>query len=256
MRLARLALALGLLGGCQQVEPAAAPMAALQLEPRVDLRIDPAPGPGPARAVRVTVRIKPMDGLPLDVEPAGVGEGAPLLELTVRWEDFSGDGPVVRGRSTQVLVPWTGLGTASPEAPLEASCSVDLSPADGVLARRVLVEGRIIGVDLVRPEGHSGGRLLPVPRAELATLAPAPPGLLEEHLQSGQADGIFLAAAGAPPEWRPLVLDRLIEALPASRGPAREAIFASLLWLTGQTLGRDVQRWSSWWSEERRKAGR
>jgi hypothetical protein len=123
-----------------------------------------------------------------------------------------------------------------------------------VLGRRIKVEGRLIGVDLVREDGHSGGRILALPRATLESLAPAPPGLLEEHLQSGNADGIFLAAAGAPPAWREHVLDGLVGALPSSRGPAREAIFAALLWLTGQTHGRDVQRWSAWWSEERARS--
>ncbi|HEX5008779.1 MAG TPA: hypothetical protein VFY71_00155 [Planctomycetota bacterium] len=262
----RLLLALPLLagvaGGCAGSEPAPAadaalaPLAPLALVPRLELLLEAAPGPGPARAVKVTVRITPTDGLPLDVVPAGGAADSPLLQLTLHWEDFRGDGPQSSGRGTQVLVPFTGLGTASPDAPLTATADVALAPATGVLARRITAEGRLIGVDLVRPDGHSGGRLLALPRTQLASLAPAPPGLLEEHLQSGLPDGIFLAAAGAPPEWRKLVLDRLIGALPSSHGPAREAIFASLLWLTGQTLGRDEHRWSAWWSEERHKAGR
>jgi hypothetical protein len=174
----------------------------------------------------------------------------------VRWQDFSGDGPVASGRSAQVLVPWSGAGLATAEAAYERTADVSLSATEGVLARRVQVEGRLIGVDLVRDDGHCGGRLLPLPRAGFDSVAPAPPGLLDEHLQSGASDGIFLAAAGAPPEWRSLVLDRLVSALPASRGKAREAIFAALLWLTGETHGRDVQRWSTWWSEERNKAAR
>ena len=249
----------GLAGGCAGAEPSPAssgPLPPLALAPRLELLLEAPPGPGPVRTVRVTVRITPTDGLPFEVAPAGGGAGSPLLELTVHWEDFRGDGPQSSGRGTQVLVPFTGLGTASPEAPLLATAEVALAPATGVLARRVQVEGRLIGVDLVRPDGHSGGRLLALPRAELASVAPAPPGLLDEHLQSGLPDGIFLAAAGAPPEWRTLVLDRLIGALPSSRGPAREAIFASLLWLTGQTLGRDENRWSAWWSEERYREAR
>jgi hypothetical protein len=125
-----------------------------------------------------------------------------------------------------------------------------LAPVAGALARRIRVEGRLIGVDLVREDGHTGGRILVLPRATLESLAPAPPGLIEEHLQSGDANGIFLAAAGAPPAWREHVLDCLVGALPASRGPAREALFAALLWLTGQPHGRDIQRWSAWWSVE------
>jgi hypothetical protein len=264
-RLLALPLLAGVAGGCAASEQAPAeagrpatpaPLAPLALAPRLDLRLEAPPGPGPARALKVTVLITPTDGLPLDVVPAGGAADSPLLQLTVHWEDFRGDGPQSSGRGTQVLVPFTGLGTASPDAPLSASADVALAPATGILARRVTVDGRIIGVDLVRPDGHSGGRLLLLPHTVLSSVAPAPPGLLEEHLQSGLPDGIFLAAAGAPPEWRTLVLDRLIGALPSSRGPAREAIFASLLWLTGQTLGRDENRWSAWWSEERHKAGR
>src|SRR5262249_18492667 len=152
--------------------------------------------------VRVTVSIAPSDDVPLQVVSMSGAADSPLLELRVHWEDFRGDGPVSSGRGTQVLVPFTGLGTASAAAPLEATSDVALGPAEGVLARRIEVEGRLIGVDLVRPDGHSGGRLLALPHTVLSSLAPAPPGLLEEHLQSGSPDGIFLAAAGAPPEWR------------------------------------------------------
>jgi len=251
-----LPLALLLLAGCAGGAPRSAvdsrPL--LALEPRIGLVLQPAPGDGPARVVRVTVRIATADGVPLRVVACGPPESAGLLELSVRWQDFRGDGPVASGRSSQVLVPWSGEGLATAEAPCERTAEVSLSVTEGVLARRVQVEGRLIGVDFERDDGHSGGRLLSLPRAALDSLAPAPAGLLDEHLQSGRPDGIFLAAAGAPPEWRSMVLDRLVSALPASRGKAREAIFAALLWLTGETHGRDVHRWSAWWSDERNKA--
>ena len=223
-------------------------------EPLMLATLEPGPGQGPATYVRFTLRLAPGDGVPVRIVPSGPADGAGLLELRVSWEDWRGDGPVSYGRSEQRLLPWGAEASSSLDAPCVRSFELPLSPAPGVLGRRIKVEGRLIGVDLVREDGHSGGRILPLPRATLESLAPAPPGLLEEHLQSGNADGIFLAAAGAPPAWREHVLDGLVGALPSSRGPAREAIFAALLWLTGQTHGRDVQRWSAWWSEERARS--
>ncbi len=249
-----LVLALAACAGGPQEAPD--PRPPLPIVPQLGLSLEPAAGQAPARAVCVTVRIAPSDGVPLRVVACGPPEAAGLIELSVRWQDFRGDGPLAAGRSAQVLVPWGGVGTATTEAPCERTADIAVDGGEGVLARRVQVEGRLIGLDFGRDHGHSGGRVLPLPRAVLDSVAPAPPGLLDEHLQSGQPDGIFLAAAGAPPEWRSLVLDRLVGALPASRGEAREAIFAALLWLTGETHGRDVHRWSAWWSQERNRPAR
>jgi hypothetical protein len=254
-----LALAAALLGGCAAGPAPLAPFAglpALDIRPTIGLALEPGPGAGPARTLHVTLRLSPADGVPLRVVPCRPDDGAALLELTVTCTDHRGDGPHCSGRTEQVLVPWSGEAAASEGRPFELRADVALPAPDGVLGRRVRVEGRLIGVDLVRDDGHSGGRLLLAPAATLASLAPAPPGLLDEHLQSGRADGIFLAAAGAPAGWRALVLDRLVGALPASRGAAREAIFAALFWLTGETCGRDIHRWSTWWSEERNRTGR
>jgi hypothetical protein len=73
---------------------------------------------------------------------------------------------------------------------------------DDVLARRVLVEGRLIGVDLTREAARSGGQVLALPAAQLEAARPVPEGSLAEHLQSGSPDGIFLAAVSAAPERR------------------------------------------------------
>ena len=218
--------------------------------PLLIVTLEPGPGPEPSRVARLSVRVAPSDGVPLSLVPCGPPESAGLVDLRVSWDDWRGDGPASWGRTAQRLLRWGPEGTASIEDPCVRSFDVELAPAEGVLARRVHVEGRIIGMDLERDEGHSGGQILTLPRATLESLAPAPPGLIEEHLQSGNANGIFLAAAGAPPAWRGHVLDRLVGALPASRGAAREAIFAALFWLTGQPHGRDVQRWSAWWRTE------
>jgi len=259
VRAAALTLAAALLGGCASAPAAPPPFAdlpPLDLSPRLALRLEPPPGDGPARSLRVVALLWPGDGRPLRVVPCRPDGGSALLELSLRWEDHAGDGPHCRGRATQVLVPWSGDVLATDELPWSCQADVALAAADGVLARRVRVEGRLIGLDLVRDEGHGGGRLLQLPPATLVSLAPAPPGLLEEHLQSGRPDGIFLAAAGAPDAWRAHVLDRLVGALPASRGAAREAVFAALFWLTGETHGRDVHRWSTWWIEERNRRAR
>jgi hypothetical protein len=258
VRAAALTLAVALLGGCASA-PAAPPFAdlpALDLAPRLELRLEPAAGDGPARTLRVQALLWPGDGRPLRVVPCRPDDGSALLELSLRWEDHSGAGPGCTGRATQVLVPWSGDLLATDESPWSCAADVALGPVQGVLARRVRAEGRLIGLDLVRDEGHGGGRLLQLPPATLVSLAPAPPGLLEEHLQSGRPDGIFLAAAGAPDAWRAHVLDRLVDALPASRGAAREACFAALFWLTGETHGRDIHRWSTWWIEERNRRAR
>lgn len=254
-----LALAAALLGACAAGPAPPAPFAdlpPLDLRPSVRLALAPGPGTEPARTLYVTLTLVPEDDVPLRVVPCRPDDGSALLELTVTCTDYRGDGPRCSGRTEQVLVPWSGAAEASAARPFELRADVALPSPDGVLGRRVRVEGRLIGVDLVREDGHSGGRLLAAQAATLASLAPAPPGLLDEHLQSGRADGIFLAAAGAPAGWRALVLDRLVGALPASRGAAREAIFAALFWLTGESCGRDIHRWSTWWSEERNRTGR
>jgi hypothetical protein len=128
---------------------------------------------------------------------------------------------------------------------------VPLEPASGLLARRVTVWGRLIGVDLVGVEGRSGGTFLELPRATLETFAAQPAGSLAQHLESGSGPGIFLSAVMAPAVRRLQVLDSLIEALPRTGRSARNASFAALLYLTGETHGYDIHRWRTWWAEQR-----
>ena len=88
---------LALLAGCAEVAPEE-PLPPLAIWPRLDTRLEAAPGEQPARAVRVYVRIKPSDGVPLEIVPSAE-RGSAVLDLTVRWEDFRGDGPNASGRS-------------------------------------------------------------------------------------------------------------------------------------------------------------
>jgi hypothetical protein len=251
-------LALGLLGlalclawtsaGCAAAEPAPAPLIAVAPRMRVELS---AREGAPVTALQVSVSLWPPEAEPLVVagvrSDAASPEERSLLDLDVHWTDYRGDQPRSTGQSQRVLLPFLSRGEASQQAPLVVVRDVALPVPEDMLARHVRVRGRIIGVDLQLPAGHTGGTLLALPEATLESFAPAPPGTLQEHLQSRSVPGIFLSASGAPAGRREEVLETLVEALPATPQPAREAIFAALLYLTGETHGRDIYRWSSWW---------
>ena len=229
------------------------------IEPSVRLELVEAP-PGPARVVWVRLLIEPADGQPFTVGPAGrAGPGtrsAAILELRVRWVDQRGDGPTASGRTSQATLEWNGSEVAGKGQPVVIAMQLELGEIQGALSRRVDVQGRLIGVELRRDQVRSGGLILALPPAHLDSLAPLPGGTLGSHLQSGSPSGIFLTAAGAPPEEREATLDQLIAALPSSTGRAREAILAALLYLTGETHGRDAQLWRTWWNEQRQRARR
>ena len=249
-----LGLAAGLLLSCSAATPGpgrepARPLVGVQ--PRMELRLS-TPDDGPARTLRVSVLVEPTDGVPFSVVPVG-GDGSGLLELTVRWHDFRAE-PTTSGRSTQAVLPWVGAGRAEDGAPLVMTTSVALGDPRDALARRITVDGRLIGVDLVREDGHTGGSLFNLARATLETSPLPPAGTLERQLQEGDPAGIFLSAVASPPAVREDVVGRLVAALPESGGAGREAIFGALLFLTGETHGRDVWRWTTWW-KQREAAG-
>jgi hypothetical protein len=235
--------------------------------PVVDLplaRIDPvlrlsleAVGPGLARHLRVRVEVEAPGLGPLEVRGVrGTGEGpdAVLLDLELRTVDFPGDRPVSSGRTTRLLVPWGRGGVAAPGAPLVVVHEVALEPGEDGLARRVEAQGRLIGVDLIAAAAHSGGTILDLPTARLESFAAVPSGSLEAALQSGDGPGIFLAATAMPTEGRDELPGVLVGALAGLDRPAREAAFAALLYLTGETNGRDIYRWRSWWKQRERVA--
>jgi len=231
--------------------PPELPLAVIVPVVRVELVEQP---PGPAPRVWVRVLIEPPDDRPMTLQPAGPGPGHAVLELRAHWQDFRGDGPTSTGHAGQSALAWNGRETAEPGRPAVIAMQLDLDELKGALARRIDVEGRLIGVELRAETERSGGLVLQLPAAHLDSLAPAPGGTLESHLQSGSPSGIFLSAAGAPPAQREATLDRLIDALAQSDGRAREAILAALLYLTGETHGRDAHLWRTWWNEQRRQA--
>src|SRR5690349_15347062 len=129
------------------------PLPPVAVQPLLIATLDPGAAPGPAESVRLTLRVAPGDGVPLRIVPCGPAESAGLLELRVSWDDWRGDGPVSYGRTEPRLLRWGAEGEASTEAPCVRGFDVPLAPAVGVLGRRIHIEGRLIGVDLVREDG-------------------------------------------------------------------------------------------------------
>lgn len=262
-RLARCALravsvvALSTLTACASEPTPVADLPVVVIEPtlRLELAVEP---PGPVRTVWARLLIEPPDERPLTVAPAGAAGDGPgprvVIELRVRWQDQRGDGPTASGHGGQSVLEWTGSLVAERGRPAEIDVRLELGELNGALARRIDVDGRIIGLELRREDARSGGVVLKLPAAHLDSLAPMPAGSLESHLQSGSPGGIFLLAAGSPPSQRDATLDALIAALPGSEGPARGAILAALLYLTGETKGRDPQLWRTWWNQQRQQA--
>jgi hypothetical protein len=238
--------------GCTAPDTPALPVVPIEADVRTAIVADE---PSPAGGVFLTVLVEPVDGLAFTVAPVVHADDTrppALLELNVTWQDFSGAHPIAVGRTRTLVLEWNGSEPGAPGHPARLDVHLDVGATDEVLARRVVVDGRLIGVDLTREAGRSGGQVLALPPASLEATRPVPAGSLAEHLQSGSPEGIFLAAVSAAPERYDEVLEALVESLPASGGPARNAVFAALLYLTGETHGTDIHRWRTWWSERRR----
>jgi len=239
------------LPSCAAPAPSAPPLPLAKIDAVMRLELVPEE-PGPARVVWARLLLEPTDEHPLTVAPVGGPDGSPaVLEFRVRWHDFRGDGPTSTGHGGQVTVDWRGTEIAEPGRPAVIAARIDLGELQGALARRVDVEGRLIGIELRRDDARSGGMVMDLPKAHVDTLAPRPEGSLESNLPNGSPEGIFLLAAASPPEDKDATLDRLIDALPASAGRAREAILSALLYLTGEMHGRDAQLWRTWWNRQR-----
>jgi len=236
----------GLAAGCSATLPL--PLVKVPVQAGLQLA---APEGGVVERLAIRVTLSPGGELPVRVagvrSDAATAEERSLLDLDLAWTDFRGDGPRSLGRSERFVLPFVAEGDAAPGAPLIVERTVELPAAAGVLARRVAARARLIGIDLQLEHGHTGGTLLVLPEAELESFEVVPPGTLAQHLQSGSVPGIFLSAASARGERREQALAMLVAALPATPEPARGAIFAALLYLTGETHGRDIYRWSSWW---------
>lgn len=250
-----LAAALLLAGGCGTLDAGPTPEApGAAVVPSARLELVGRPASGPAQGLRADVLVEPLDGQPFTVRCVRGPDGRPepaLIELTVRWQDFPGDRPESWGRASLTTVRWEASGEAGPRAPLVIGVDVALPPPGEILARRLAVEGRLIGVEFVRGELRTGGTIVPIAGAAIATCAPGEAQALEGALRSGAARGIFTAAAAASPADRPSVTGRLVEALDGAAGPARDAICAALHYLTGELYGRDAARWRNWWDDAR-----
>jgi hypothetical protein len=250
-RLAALAVWGVLWSACAGPQGPRAPV--VPIEPALSLELL-ADDPAPAGAIFVRVLIEPTDGRAFTIAPvvhADGGRPPALLELTVSWQDYGALRPEALGRRRTLRLEWDGSGRGEPGRPARLAARLDLSDTAGVLARRILVEGRLIGVDLSREGERSGGMVLELPATRLSAYAAVPPGSLASHLQSGSPDGIFLAAVSAAPERQDEVLETLVESLPSVGGAARNAVFAALYYMTGETHGTDIHRWSTWWGERR-----
>ncbi|MGQ0552038.1 MAG: hypothetical protein ACT4PU_02325 [Planctomycetota bacterium] len=207
-----------------------------------------------SESVLLNLLVRPLDGPPVELVSAR-SDGQPMLiSLRARWQDYRGDGPVSSGRTAQVLLPWEGGGRADPLRPAEIQMRLEIAPAGNALARRLRIDGSLIGLEVLGPESRSGGQMLHIPVATLESFVERPQRGLEECLQSGEARSIFLRAASASQAERDQVLDTLIGSLFGLRGTARDAVFAALLFLTEERHGRDIQGWSAWWTEQQTKS--
>ena len=80
-----------------------------------------------------------------------------------------------------------------------------------------------------------------------ATLARPSPGSLYEFLHGEDPEALFLSAAATPPAEMEGAVGQLIDCLSYTTDEMREAVFAALLYLTGETHGRSEYRWKTWW---------
>ncbi len=207
-------------------------------------------GDGLATRLRVVASLEAVGELPLTaVTQRGPGEAGDdaLLDFTLRWKDFSGRGPVSSGRTVHELVPFGPGGVALPGAPLQRAFEMSLTPPQDVLARRVEVSGRLYVLDLSDGEGRTGGALVPFSATVVESYARPASRPLSELLVEGEPEELFLAAVSADAGEREGVIGQLIGGLGGLRGPAREAAFGALLYLTGETHGRSEYRWMTWW---------
>ncbi len=244
------ATVLAVLGACA-APPAPLPFKALV--PVGSMSVE-ALGPGLADSVSIVTWLSPPADEPVTIvgqRPAGRDGDDALLDLSVRYQDFPGAGPVAHGRTLKRALPFGGDGVASPTLPLTRWFTVDLDAPRDALARRVHVVGRLYTVDVHDQEGHAGSVVIDLPLASVETIARPPSLSLAVALRSGPADEVFLAAAATPPALRPRAVDQLVQSLATTQGAVREAAFAGLLFLTGETLGRSEYRWQQWWRERR-----
>ena len=243
-----------------QVEAPPPPPRLAAIETRRLLTLRPADS-GIQLVAVVQLSLAPKDPLALEVvglRPAGEPGDDAVVEVQLAWTDFEGLHPTSFGGSMRRVVPFGAGGPASRDEPLVVSLSFDLPPAEArVLARRVRAWARLHPVDMSAGALHTGGASVEFEATSALSFQEQPEGSLAEALvqEDGSPRALFLLAvgAGAAAATEDERLSALIEALPELTGARMEATFGALQCLTGETHGRSVYRWQSWW--HRRQAG-
>jgi len=208
------------------------------------------PGDGLARQVELQLSLTPKDPLELEVlgvRPEGQVGSDGLVEVAVRWKDHLGVRPDSRGGSFRTTLPMGPDGTASQEQPFTRSWTVNLpEPEARVLARSVSVSVKLHPVDLRSELYRTAGVTVPFDGAALDSFAPAPEG------DAAAVRFLDAVAAGQPERDLVTLVGAALAALPEADGADRDALFGALHFLSGQTNGRSVARWQTWWEAAQR----
>ena len=216
------------------------------------LDVPPDAADGLARVVRVDLSLAPRDAVPLQIiatPPAGSDVLPAFVEVELAWQDFLGVQPTSWGRTVPSHLPFGSDGEARRDAPVRRSLTLELEePSARVLARTVEARPRLRPVDLRVGAVHTAGQPIAFPTARVTSLRRPPKASLAEALVADppQPDEVFLAAAQEGESDRVVTLYALLDALAAASPRTREAIFGSLLYLTGTTNGRSEAQWRAW----------
>jgi hypothetical protein len=220
------------------------------------------PPEGLATSVEAELSIAPKDPVELLVRGRrpgadaddGLSEG--VVEFEVRWTDFEGTRPTSYGGSFRRVIPFGDDGTATRGQPLTRRFPFALTePDERILARRVSIWARFHPVDMEAGAARTGSASMLFEQVDRMTLRhPTDVGLAALLAQADSEPGaLFLAALdeSVPEQTR---LGQIVDALPALRGARRDELFGALQCLTGQTNGRNVYRWQTWWRQRQKAA--
>jgi hypothetical protein len=200
----------------EEPAPVAGPPADVPAGPAEDVEVEPAPVPS-AHVEDVLIPVPATSAeLALEEPPAGAGEDASELDLTID-ED-----PVEEAHPEEVALP-------PPEEPLPAVVDRALDPDPAVAAA---------AVDALAARRRE-------PQLREAT----------ERLRRALLSGVSGRTIGAARALRALrdadSVPLLVQVLETSDPQAAEAVAAALRGLTLQPHGPDARRWLAWWKENR-----